>query len=454
MPGGVDIQVSDVTHAFASDEGDLVVLDALSMRVEAGSFVSIVGSSGAGKSTLLSLLGGLEPAQSGELRVGGRSLGTLSRDELAGYRLSTVGFVFQHFGLLDTLTAAENVSVARLLAGTSRADARTRALELLDRVGLASRATHRPQQLSGGERQRVAIARALCNEPDLLLADEPTGNLDEAFLQRLGYGRTEGDQVVGTSLSLGTERPLRVGNDVRTVVRWTRATVVGVVAQDAGQGQILAPRELVAASRQWVAAPVAGDGIGEGDLDVPTVTPFAGAFGVADRIDDVGAVRVAVTAIGYSTSAPENLIASVDRYLNVVEIVLTSVGVIALGVAAIGIANASLAAVRERRREIGVLKAVGATDRDIRRVFLVESGALGLIGGVLGVALGYLIAVIVGIVVNRYLIEQGFQAVPVAVPAGRMLAVAIGSTVLAVVAGILPAAKAARLPAREAMGSV
>lgn len=254
MPGGVDIQVSDVTHAFASDEGDLVVLDALSMRVEAGSFVSIVGSSGAGKSTLLSLLGGLEPAQSGELRVGGRSLGTLSRDELAGYRLSTVGFVFQHFGLLDTLTAAENVSVARLLAGTSRADARTRALELLDRVGLASRATHRPQQLSGGERQRVAIARALCNEPDLLLADEPTGNLDEAFLQRLGYGRTEGDQVVGTSLSLGTERPLRVGNDVRTVVRWTRATVVGVVAQDAGQGQILAPRELVAASRQWVAA--------------------------------------------------------------------------------------------------------------------------------------------------------------------------------------------------------
>jgi len=179
MPGGVDIQVSDVTHAFASDEGDLVVLDALSMRVEAGSFVSIVGSSGAGKSTLLSLLGGLEPAQSGELRVGGRSLGTLSRDELAGYRLSTVGFVFQHFGLLDTLTAAENVSVARLLAGASRADARTRALELLDRVGLASRATHRPQQLSGGERQRVAIARALCNEPDLLLADEPTGNLDE-----------------------------------------------------------------------------------------------------------------------------------------------------------------------------------------------------------------------------------------------------------------------------------
>jgi len=278
--------------------------------------------------------------------------------------------------------------------------------------------------------------------------------VDEAFLQRLGYGRTEGDQVVGTSLSLGSERPLRVGNDVRTVVRWTRATVVGVVAQDAGQGQILAPRELVAASRQWVAAPVAGDGIGEGDLDVPTVTPFAGAFVVADRIDDVGAVRVAVTAIGYSTSAPENLIASVDRYLNVVGIVLTSVGVIALGVAAIGIANASLAAVRERRREIGVLKAVGATDRDIRRVFLVESGALGLIGGVLGVALGYLIAVIVGIVVNRYLIEQGFQAVPVAVPVITMLAVAVGSTVLAVVAGILPAAKAARLPAREAMGSV
>jgi hypothetical protein len=278
--------------------------------------------------------------------------------------------------------------------------------------------------------------------------------VDEAFLQRLGYSRPDGEVLLGTTLSMGVDRRVRVGGEERDVVRWTRATIVGVVAQDAGAGQILAPVELVDTSRGWVTAEVSGDGVGSDELDVATATPFAGAFVVAERIDDVGKVRVAVAAIGYSTSAPENLIASVDRYLNVVEIVLTSVGVIALAVAAIGIANASLAAVRERRREIGVLKAVGATDRDIRRIFLVESGSLGFIGGVLGVLLGYVVAVVVATVVNRYLIEQGFEAVPVAVPVVTMVAVALGSTVLAVVAGILPAAKAARLPAREAMGSL
>jgi len=168
----------------------------------------------------------------------------------------------------------------------------------------------------------------------------------------------------------------------------------------------------------------------------------------------VGQVRVAVAAVGYSTSAPENLIASVDRYLAVVEIVLTSVGLIALAVAALGIANATLAAVRERRREIGVLKALGATDRDVRRVFLVESASLGVLGGTLGAVLGYVVSVVVAQVVNRYLVEQGFEAVPVEVPVTTMVGVALGSTALAVVAGILPAAKAARLPAREAMGSL
>jgi putative ABC transport system ATP-binding protein len=179
MPGGVEILIEDVTHTFAVESGRLVVLDDLSFHATAGSYVSIMGPSGAGKSTLLSLLGGLEPAQSGSLQVGGRRLGALSRNELAAYRRTTVGFVFQHFGLLDTLTAAENVGVARLLAGDSKAAARRRALELLDRVGMAERASHRPPALSGGERQRVAVARALCNEPVLLLADEPTGNLDE-----------------------------------------------------------------------------------------------------------------------------------------------------------------------------------------------------------------------------------------------------------------------------------
>jgi len=276
--------------------------------------------------------------------------------------------------------------------------------------------------------------------------------VNEAFLERLGYSRNEAARFVGTQINVSTTRSVRVGNERRDVQRWTRATIVGVVAQDAGEGQILAPKELVEPARTWI---VGNPGGGTRRLSDPAVaTPFAGVFVVADSIENVGKVRAEISAIGYSTSAPENLIASVDRYLKVVEIVLTSVGLIALAVAALGISNASLAAVRERRREIGVLKAVGASDRDIRRVFLVESGALGLIGGVLGVVLGYLTAVVVSAFVNRYLVEQGFEAVPVALPITTMLAVTVGSTLLAIIAGILPAAKAARLPARAAMGSL
>ncbi len=179
MAGGVDLVLEGLTHTYDPTGEHLTVLEDLDLTVEAGAYVSVMGASGAGKSTLLAVLGGLEPPQRGTVRVGGRSLGALRRDELAHYRRSTVGFVFQHFGLLATHTAVENVALARLLAGDSRRGATRRALAWLDRVGVADRATHRPGALSGGEQQRVALARALVNEPRLVLADEPTGNLDE-----------------------------------------------------------------------------------------------------------------------------------------------------------------------------------------------------------------------------------------------------------------------------------
>jgi len=125
------------------------------------------------------LIGGLEPVQSGTLTVGDHDVASLAGDRLAAYRRVTVGFVFQHFGLLDALTALENVELAMVLAGERLSERRARARALLDAVGMSSRASHRPGALSGGERQRVAIARALANRPRLVLADEPTGNLDE-----------------------------------------------------------------------------------------------------------------------------------------------------------------------------------------------------------------------------------------------------------------------------------
>lgn len=277
--------------------------------------------------------------------------------------------------------------------------------------------------------------------------------VNEGFLERLGFRRPDASVVVGSALSLGTTQAGRVGDRLIESQRWTRATVIGVVAQEAGEGQMLASIELTESARRFASQPVSLDGRAA-PVAVNLASPFAGAFVVADSIDNVGRVRSEISALGFASSAPENLIASVERYLTVVGIVLTSVGLIALAVAAIGITNATLAAVRERRRDIGVLKAIGATDRDIRRIFLVESGSLGAIGGVLGAALGYAVAVAVGTVVNRYLVDQGFEAVPVTMPIATIVGAVVGSTVLAVIAGILPAARASRLSAREAMGSL
>jgi len=153
-------------------------LAGVSIGVEGGEFVAIQGTSGSGKSTLLNLFGGLDRPTSGEILFAGESLAPLSSREMSRYRLRRVGMIFQSFNLIPTMTARQNVALALAFAGLSRAARRGRSLELLDRVGLAARAEHRPAELSGGEQQRVSIARALANEPQVLLADEPTGNLD------------------------------------------------------------------------------------------------------------------------------------------------------------------------------------------------------------------------------------------------------------------------------------
>ena len=156
------------------------MLDGIDFDVDAGSVVAITGVSGSGKTTLLSVLGGLDRPQGGAVTVGGQDLSNLDRDLTARYRREVVGFVFQDFGLLGQLTALENVELALTFERVSRRRRRARARELLTGVGLADRLGHRPRALSGGEKQRVAIARALANEPRLVLADEPTGNLDAA----------------------------------------------------------------------------------------------------------------------------------------------------------------------------------------------------------------------------------------------------------------------------------
>jgi len=177
MPQPV-LRAAELTKVVVSGESPLTILDHVSFDVEAGASVAIVGASGSGKTTLLGLLAGLDRATAGEVWLDGLALSGLDEDARARLRQRLLGFVFQSFQLLPALTALENVMLPLELAAAP--DAQARAKEWLDRVGLARRMTHYPKQLSGGEQQRVAIARAFAGEPKLLLADEPTGNLDAA----------------------------------------------------------------------------------------------------------------------------------------------------------------------------------------------------------------------------------------------------------------------------------
>jgi lipoprotein-releasing system ATP-binding protein len=173
------VEARAVHKVFIGGDGrELMVLGGVDLRVEAGEAVAIVGSSGAGKSTLLHLLGGLDRPSSGGVFLGGKDVSEVGGDELAWMRNRSVGFVFQFHHLLREFTALENVMMPCLIFGRSRKDSEARARELLTLVGLDERTSHRPAQLSGGEQQRVAVARALAAEPPLLLADEPSGNLD------------------------------------------------------------------------------------------------------------------------------------------------------------------------------------------------------------------------------------------------------------------------------------
>jgi putative ABC transport system ATP-binding protein len=185
-----------VTRNYGSGATTVNALHEIDLRIERGEFVAVSGPSGSGKTTLLQLLGALDRPTSGEVVFEGRDLATLKEAELTRLRLGTIGFVFQQFNLIPTVTAAENIALALGPAGLPRAARAERVTALLESVGLGPRGHHLPNALSGGEQQRVAIARALANDPDVLLADEPTGNLDTAT----------GDEIMSVLTELNRER--------------------------------------------------------------------------------------------------------------------------------------------------------------------------------------------------------------------------------------------------------
>jgi len=172
------VETHELTKVYGQGETAVTALDGVNLHVEPGEFVAVMGPSGCGKSTLLHLIGGLDRPTSGQVILDGRKLAQLNDNALTELRRRKVGFVFQFYNLIPVLTAVENAALPLILDGIKPGEARTRATQWLERIGLQDRLTHRPDALSGGQQQRVAIARALVTEPALVLADEPTGNLD------------------------------------------------------------------------------------------------------------------------------------------------------------------------------------------------------------------------------------------------------------------------------------
>jgi putative ABC transport system ATP-binding protein len=221
-----------LTRSYLSGGREITVLRDVAFELEAGGFLAVTGPSGSGKSTLLGLLAGLDRPTRGRVVLDGRDLSLLSEDERALVRAEAVGFVFQSFHLIPTLTAQENVQVPLELRGE---DGRERARELLSRVGLAERAHHYPAQLSGGEQQRVAIARAFAHRPKILFADEPTGNLDAANGQNVVALLGEMNRELGTTLVLVTHEADLAGR-ARRVIRLRDGALVEDTAAVAAAG--------------------------------------------------------------------------------------------------------------------------------------------------------------------------------------------------------------------------
>ncbi|MBC8094781.1 MAG: ABC transporter ATP-binding protein [Akkermansiaceae bacterium] len=224
------LQIRDLTMSYPTEAGLLTVLKDVSFDLPAGSTCSIVGPSGSGKTTLLGLCAGLDQPTSGSVRLDGHELHSLGEDERARVRGSVVGFVFQNFQLIPTLTALENVMIPLELQGNR--EARPRGRELLAKVGLAERCDHYPAQLSGGEQQRVAMARAFMNRPRILFADEPTGNLDAETADAVVEALFELNASFQTALVLVTHN-LDLAQRTRRIFRLHRGVLI---AQEEGRG--------------------------------------------------------------------------------------------------------------------------------------------------------------------------------------------------------------------------
>jgi putative ABC transport system ATP-binding protein len=243
------IGLKDVNKSFTTAAGLLPILKGINVEIGKGEFVALTGPSGSGKSTLMSIVGCLEPPTTGKVYVEGVELSSLSDNEQAELRSRAIGFVFQAFHLIQSLSLEENVEVPLFYAGVPRKDRRKRAREALARVGLSGRTTHKPYELSGGEQQRASIARALIREPGVILADEPTGNLDsktcEQIMAILEGVRKEGKTILivthDQSIAARASRQIRLNDGV--IASDSQQVLTCATAGSSGSAESIVPRQ-------------------------------------------------------------------------------------------------------------------------------------------------------------------------------------------------------------------
>jgi len=218
-------KIENVTRVFKIGNIETQALRGVNLSIENGEFISLVGPSGSGKTTLLQMIGCLDQPTSGQVYINGKDVSHLNRNQRADMRRGTIGFIFQFFALIPTLSAYENVEMPLILTGQGAGERRARVTELLETVGLSDRSHHRPDQLSGGEQQRVAIARALASKPSLILADEPTANLDTPNGKLVMETMTRLNQETGVTFVFATHDP-RVFNYARRVITMRDGLIV------------------------------------------------------------------------------------------------------------------------------------------------------------------------------------------------------------------------------------
>jgi ABC-type lipoprotein export system ATPase subunit len=414
----IGIRVDGVARVFKTGEVETAALQEVTFDIAPGEFVAVTGPSGCGKTTLLNLLGGLDRPSSGRTLVAGVPLDQLPGGGLDDYRLLRVGSIFQFFNLVPTMTAEDNVALPMTLAGVPERDRRRRARWLLGLVGLDHRAGFLPARLAGGEQQRVAIARALANQPGLLLADEPTGNLDSAT----------GEQVLQLLRDLNRRGAtiVLVTHDPEVARRADRAVRLrdGRIFSDSGS------------SRMTARAPL--------QAQTPTRLGAGDAFRLGLR--DVGRrkLRTALTAGGATLGiALAALILSLKAG-SASPVPYSFLALVALIVASFGIVNTMYTSLANRTKEIGTFKALGARSRDVLILFLAEATIVGVTAAVLGPALAFGLA----LVGNFAAAADTFTISP------AVLLVSVGLALLvSLLSGTLPALRGARTdPARALRG--